>query len=173
MHYYWNRRDKFNITVNELKAIGITGDVAQVDERLVPVLKKANEAFKKHGYELIVKDGYRSPELYELVKKKRYENDGKENTDKTLNPKAKPHASGQVVDINLVGLKTGTEIKMWDKADWPDGSFVGYYKSKPDEESQRYQKLQELMINEMLKLGFKLGSLNEFWHFDYRDKIAK
>jgi D-alanyl-D-alanine dipeptidase len=169
MHYYWVRRENFNISKDELREIGITGNVAQVDESLVPKLREANEAFKKHGYEIIVKDGYRSPQLYELVKTKRYANDGQETTDKTLNPKTKPHATGLVVDINLISLKTDKEVETWDsKSDWPDGVFIDFYKHSDDPRHQEYQRLQVLMREVMFGLGFKLGSLKEYWHFELR-----
>lgn len=168
INYYWERREKFNITEDKLKSIGVTGDFAQVDEKLIPKLQDANEVFKKHGYEIIVKDGYRSPELYELVKRKRYESDGRQNTDKTFNPRTKPHATGLVVDINLIDIKSGKEVEMWDKSDWPDGVFVDFYKDKPDKKSQRYQELQLFMREIMLGLGFKLGGLKEIWHFELR-----
>jgi len=167
INYYWSRQDKFNLSEEELKSVGVTGNYAWVDERLIPHLKDANEAFKKHGYEIIVKDGYRSPEQYQMVKEKRYALDGKENTDKTFNPVRMPHSTGLTVDINLISLKTGREIEIWDKKDWPDGIFVGFYRNKTDSKSNSYQKLQDLLINTMLDLGFKLGVKNEIWHFEY------
>ncbi len=127
INYYWDRREKFDLTEEELRSIGVTGNSAQVDEKLIPKLKEANKIFKKSGYELIVKDGYRSPELYLLVQRKRYEIDGKENTDKTLNTDRMAHSTGLVVDINLVDLKTGQEVEAWDKKDWPDGVFIDFY----------------------------------------------
>jgi D-alanyl-D-alanine dipeptidase len=167
MNYYWVRRANFNVSEEELRSVGVTGNIVQVDVKLISKLKAANRLFRKHGYEIIVKDGYRIPELYKLIQKKRYENDGKEITDRTLNAISMPHATGLVVDINLVSLDTGKEVKLWDKADWPEGSFIGFYQYKKDAQSRRYQKLQDLLIKTMLKLGFKLGSKKEFWHFEY------
>lgn len=166
INYYWDRREKFNLTEKELWEIGIFGNIAHVDEKLVPKLKEANEIFKKSGYELIVKDGYRSPELYLLVQRKRYEIDGKENTDKTLNTERMAHSTGLVVDVNLVDLKTGQEAAIWDKKDWPDGVFMDFYRTKKDPKSKKFQQLQDLLINTMLGLGFKLGIKKEIWHFE-------
>jgi len=167
INYYWERKSKFDLTEDELCSVGVLANNALVDEILIPKLKEANEIFKKHGYELIVKDAYRSPELYQLVKGKRYEIDGKENTDKTFNPVRMPHSSGKAVDINLVDLKTGIEIEMWDKKDWPAGAFINFYEDKTDSLSKEFQRLQDFMINTMLNLGFQLGLKNEFWHFEY------
>lgn len=168
INYYWDRKDKFNLSEDELRSVGVNGNYAQVDEVLIPLLKKANESFATYGYELIVKDGYRSEEQYQLVKEKRYAKDGQENTDKTFNPVRMPHGTGRVVDINLVDLKTGEEVETWDKKDWPDGVFVDFYKDKTDEPSQEYQRLQTIILETMLGLGFKLGIKNEFWHFEYK-----
>lgn len=142
------------------------GNFAQVDESLIEPLKEANEIFKKHGYELIVKDGYRSEELYKLVKRKRYKKDGQKHTDMTFNPIRKPHLTGFTVDINLIDLKTGNEVRMWDQKDWPEGVFLDYYKNRVDVKSKKFYKLQTLMLNTMFKLGFVLGPKKEFWHFE-------
>ncbi|MBI4036702.1 hypothetical protein HY386_02400 [Candidatus Daviesbacteria bacterium] len=168
INYYWKRREKFNLSEDELRSVGVQGNNALVDEILIPKLKEANQIFKQHGYEIIVKDAYRSPELYQLVKDKRYEIEGKESTDKTFNPIRMPHASGRVVDINLVSLGSGEEVEMWDKKDWPDGAFINCYQGKPDSRSKEFQRLQDLMVSTMVSLGFKLGLKNECWHFEYK-----
>src|SRR6185369_13080753 len=118
--YYWSRRKLFNLSLSELRSVGITGNYARVDESLIPKLKEANQLFGVHGFEIIVKDGYRSAEEYKLVQRKRYELDGKKNTDKTFNAKRMAHATGLTVDINFIDLKTGQEILLYDKSDWPD-----------------------------------------------------
>ncbi|MEI6228804.1 MAG: M15 family metallopeptidase [Candidatus Saccharibacteria bacterium] len=166
INYYWRRRANFNITESELATVGVTSDDALVDVSLIPKLQQANELLQPMGYELIVKDAYRSKELYDLVRRKRYENDGQEVTDQTLSKTRMPHATGLAVDVNLVDLATGAEIETWDKADWPDGIFVGFYKDKTDATSQRYQQLQDLLIDVMQKAGFKSGPKNEFHHFE-------
>jgi D-alanyl-D-alanine dipeptidase len=139
-----------------------------VDAELIAPLQKVREQLKPQGFDIIVKDSYRPPELYQLVKAKRYERDGKEKTDKTFNAVLMPHATGYAVDINLIDLKTGEEMKLWDNADWPDGALVDFYKDRSDAASQNYQKLQTLLIKTMLDNGFELGGLREFWHFGYQ-----
>ncbi len=167
INYYWERRKNFDLSEAELKKVGVVGNNAQVDEKLIPKLKEANKIFKKCGYEIIVKDAYRSPELYKLVQKKRYENDGKKVTDRTFSNTRMPHSSGLAVDINLIDLKTRQEVEMWDKTDWPDGIFINYYRENKDAKSKEYQRLQDLLVENMLKLGFKLGKRKEFHHFEY------
>ncbi|NTW62259.1 M15 family metallopeptidase [Candidatus Saccharibacteria bacterium] len=166
MNYYWERMDNFNISKDELINIGITGDCAQVDVRLVPRLKQANKILKKHGYEIIVKDGYRSKELYDLVRRKRYENDGKEVTDNTLSTGANPHSTGLAIDVNLVRLDDGVEVEIRDKDDWPNSIFKDYYRNKADPKSIEYQRLQDLLADTMTSVGFLMGKRNEFHHFE-------
>jgi D-alanyl-D-alanine dipeptidase len=165
INYYWNRKDMFNITDAELRECGVEGDFAYVKEELIEPLQAANDDLRELGMGIIVKDGYRSPALYKLVKQKRYEIDGKANTDRTLNSEAMPHASGYVVDVNLYDLETSEELSLWDKKDWPEGAFVDFYRDKTDEKSINFQKLQSLLIQTMVDNGFELGSKNEFWHF--------
>jgi D-alanyl-D-alanine dipeptidase len=169
INYYWVRKDNFNLSYDELRSAGVTANDAQVDERLVPKLQAANAAFRPYGYEIIVKDGYRSPDLYELVRQKRYINDGQETTDRTLNAVTKPHATGLVVDVSLVKLSDGQEVEIWDKADWPEGVFIDYYRHHTHPRAAEYQQLQDLLAEVMLGLGFKFGSKREFWHFEYLD----
>lgn len=157
----------FNLSLKELHSVGIKSNTALVDKRLIPKLKAANKIFNKHKFELIVKDGYRSPEQYKLVQQKRYQLDSKVNTDKTLNLDLMIHSTGLCVDINLIDLKNNREVKMWDKKDWPDGVFVNFYRHGKDTESQKFQQLQDLLVNTMLSLEFTLGTKNEFWHFEY------
>lgn len=168
INYYWEKKEKFNLTEDELASVGVEDNYALVDTSLIPKLLEANKLLRPQGYEIIVKDAYRSPQLYDLVRKKRYEIDGKANTDKTLSTGANPHSSGMAVDINLVNLKTGEEVEIWDKKDWPNGIFVNYYKNKDDKNSKDYQKLQDLLIKTMTNVGFSLGERKEFHHFELR-----
>jgi D-alanyl-D-alanine dipeptidase len=166
INYYWERRDKFNLSEVELNMVGVNGGDAFIDYSLIPRLQEVNKLLNPIGYEIIVKDAYRSKKLYDLVRQKRYESDGKETTDRTLSATRMPHSTGLAVDVNLVDLSTGEEIAIWDKSDWPDGIFVDYYKNKTDEKSRQYQRMQDLLINTMQKAGFKLAPKNEFHHFE-------
>jgi len=168
INYYWARKEQFNLSLDELNSVGIAGDETLVDAQIIPGLLRANEAFRKLGFEMIIKDGYRSAELYDLVRKKRYEIDGKENTDKTFSTGSMPHSSGFVVDVNLISLEDHKEVEMWDKKDWPEGIFMDFYRDKDDSKSIEYQRLQDLLVNNMQKVGFCLGKRREFHHFEYK-----
>lgn len=165
-NHYWTKRDFYNMTEVELNAAGVTNGNAYVDESLIPLLQQVNEVLKPQGYGIIVKDGYRSPELYKLIQTKRYEMFGKEQTDRILNTITMPHSNGRTVDVSLSDIKTGEEVPMRNKKDDPDNFFIDFYRHKEDSESKEYQRLQDLLIKTMLSVGFKLGTKNEFWHFE-------
>jgi D-alanyl-D-alanine dipeptidase len=63
-------------------------------------------------------------------------------------------------------MKTGEEVPMRDKKDDPANFFIDYYKDRDDSQSKKYQRLQGLLVDTMLGLGFRLGSKKEFWHFE-------
>ncbi len=167
-NYYWTRRDRYDLSEQELHAVGVFDGDGYVDESIVQPLQQANEIFGALGYELIVKDAYRSADLYKIVQAKRYKLHGKELTDKLLNVVTMPHSSGRTVDVSLMDLKTGKEVRMRNSEDDPNGGYlIDYYKDRADSVSQEFQRLQELLRRVMLSVGFQLGIKNEFWHFEY------
>lgn len=72
------------------------------------------------------------------------------------------HNRGCAVDMTLINLKTGKELKMpteydsFQKAAWP---------STPVKDPE-IKKNRELIIRTMQKYGFKVNS-SEWWHFDF------
>lgn len=167
LNYYWAKKEQFNISTDELIAAGVTDGSAYIDKALVTPLQNANKLFQRHGYELVVKDGFRTPELYQLVQKKRYAVHGKKDTDILLNVETMPHATGRTVDIALLHIASGQEVIMRRPEDRTDAFFVDFYRDKPDTASQNFQQLQQLMIGIMQSVGFVLGVRREFWHFEY------
>lgn len=168
INFYWTRKERFNLSEEELNSADVFDASAYVDKAIIDPLKKANNIFSQDGYELLVKDAYRSPELYKLVQKKRYEIHGKEHTDKLLNLETMPHSTGRVIDVSLIDMKSGEELKFRDSADDPDGWFIDFYRDKTDAQSKEFQRLQDLLIKTMVSVGFQLGSKREFWHFEFR-----
>jgi D-alanyl-D-alanine dipeptidase len=167
INYYWHRRDMYDLTEAELIEAGVHDGNAYVCQEIIPALHKANEILQAQGFELLVKEGYRSPELYLLVKRKRYAKFGKADTDKTLDPITMPHAKGKTVDVTLGQLRDGEEMELRDKADWPDAAFINYYRDKQDSRSQEYQRLQDILVQTMQSVGFELGGKQEYWHFSF------
>ncbi len=157
----------YHLTEDELRQAGVSCGDAYVEEKLVAVLQRVNAHLASSGFELIIKDGYRSKELYLLVQQKRYAQFGQEATDKILNLERMAHVTGLTVDVGLVDVKSQKEIEMRDKEDGIEGMFVGFYAQKSDAKSRRYQQLQVLLIEVMTDEGFVLGSKKEFWHFEY------
>lgn len=137
-----------------------------MDELLVQPLKMANEQFKELGYEIMIDDSYRSPELYQLIFDKRSAAEGTRAISNIINMKDMPHSTGIAIDVALIDIDTGKKLFMRDNKDEPDCFFVGYYANKTDPQSQEYQKRQDMLISIMKSCGFKLGSKNEFWHFE-------
>lgn len=167
INYYWVRREMYNLSIEELNNVGVFDEHAYVREEVIPALKNAQEFLLKQGFDLIVKDSYRSPELYNLVYQKRVQQHGKEETDRILNVVDMPHATGFAVDVNLINLQTHQEILLRNKTHGTDAFFVDYYKNSPLEEEKEFHRLQKLLAQSMLEHGFRYGKKMEFWHFEF------
>lgn len=170
-NYYWHFRHELKMTEAELRIVGVEGDTLYVRPELIEPLKEADKRFRKHSFELVVKDAYRSPELYALAYRKRQARWGRKATDRLYNMKDMPHRSGLVVDVSLVDSKNGQEVRMRDPKQDDDGAqSIGFYQDKSDAVSREYQRLQDLLIEVMLSVGFELGIKREFWHFEFPDE---
>lgn len=169
-NFYFARRKDYNLSLAELKRVGVVDDHPYLDHDLIEPLKKTNQKFATSGYELFIKDAYRAPELYQLVRDKRYAMHGKASTDATFNAQRMIHASGRAVDLALFDIKTGQEVMMRRHEDGIDAFFVDYYKDRSDKDSQEYQRLQLYLKDVMTSLGFELGGLKEYWHFELPKK---
>lgn len=167
INYYWDRRAAYNLTDEELAAIGVTDNRVQVAREIIEPLQAVDAVFQTKGYRLFVKEGYRSPALYELAYQKRVERFGQADIDKLLNMNAMPHATGKTVDVTLWDPKVEAEVYLRNGDDGTEALFVDFYKSKSDTKSQWYQSMQEFVITTMLDQGFRLGSKREYFHFDY------
>lgn len=158
-NFYFTRRKDYNLNLAELKQVGVVNDHPWLDKDLIEPLKKANQIFASDNYELFIKDAYRSPQLYQLVRDKRYALHGRKSTDATFNAKRMIHASGRALDIALIDVKSGEEIQMRWREDGIEAFFVDYYKDRADEAGQEYQRLQVYLREIMTSLGFELGGL--------------
>jgi D-alanyl-D-alanine dipeptidase len=166
-NFYWNKYESKGLTKEDILVAGLTSDRVQVHKDIIGPLIAIDAEFQKRGYRLYIKEGYRSKELYEIVYKRRVEKFGKEETDRLLNMKDMPHAAGKSVDVSLRDKETDEEVFLRNVADGTNAMFVDFYKNKTDEASKKYQDLQEFVISAMLAHGFKLGTKNEYFHFDY------
>lgn len=164
-HYYFLERERFDLSLAELASVGVSDDSCRVDRSIIPALQVAGAEFDRRGYKLLIKDGYRSPELYRLVHAKRLARYGREHTEKLLNIERMIHASGRVVDIDVTKLD-GSAIQFRAGEDGIPAHIYGYYQGKHDACSQRFQRHQDLLRDVMFGLGFVFGTLAEYWHFE-------
>lgn len=169
-NFYWHKLQTYNLTKEQLLAVGLTNGRAKIHRELIEPLRAVDQIFQTElGYRLYVKEGYRSPELYRLVYHKRVEMFGQEATDKLMNIKDMPHADGRAVDVALWDTATDSEIFLRDKKDDPEALISDFYKNnQANPDSPKYQKLQEFVISTMQDHGFRLGKLREYFHFNYR-----
>ena len=168
-NYYWNNHERMGISKEEILEVGLENDRVCVHEDIIDELKSIDEIFQEElGYRLYIREGYRSEELYKLIYRNRSEKFGEEQTDKLLNTKDMPHATGKSVDVSLLDEKTDELVSLRDKNDGVEAMFVDFYKDKNSPEAKRYQKLQKFVINTMQDHGFRLGTRQEYFHFDYR-----
>jgi D-alanyl-D-alanine dipeptidase len=165
INFYWTNRERYNISTEELLAAGVKDDGVYIDQDLIEPLKQAEASLTPLGLGLMIKDAYRSPELYQLIYRKR--SDMENGNTFLLNLERMPHASGRTVDVTLIDLKTGEELRMRDNSLDADGGFKhGYYAEKDDATHQEYHRLQRILLDVMLEAGFVLGPKEEFWHFE-------
>ena len=120
-------------------------------------LKKAQAELKKIGLGIKIFDAYRpykaTVKFYEVY----------HDTTYVASPyRGSRHNRGCAIDMTLVILKTGEELKMptgydsFQKAAWP---------STPVKDPE-IKRNRDQIINTMQKYGFKVNS-SEWWHFDF------
>lgn len=170
-NFYWHKYETHGLTKDDIMGAGVTSDRVQVDEVMVPALLAADAELRKKGWCMYIKEGYRSEALYEIVYKRRVEKYGKEVTDSILNLAEKPHALGLSVDVALWDVASEKEIYMRNGADGVEALFIGFYRGKTDEDSVRYQELQDSLAQIMQEKGFRIGKKREYFHFDYRPEL--
>ncbi len=120
-------------------------------------LKKVQEELKPQGLGIKVFDAYRpykaTVKFYEVY----------HDTTYVASPyKGSRHNRGCALDITVIDLKTGEELKMptgydsFKKEAWP---------STPVKDPE-IRKNRTLLINVMKKYGFKVNG-SEWWHYDF------
>ncbi len=120
-------------------------------------LKKAQAEFQKRGVGIVVFDAYRpykaTVKFYETY----------HDTTYVASPyRGSRHNRGCAIDMSLVDLKTGKELKMpteydsFKKEAWP---------TTPVKDPEA-KKNRDLIISVMERKGFKVNA-SEWWHFDF------
>jgi D-alanyl-D-alanine dipeptidase len=165
-NFYWRKHAAHGLTKEDIIGVGVTSDRVPIDKTLVEPLLAINKELEHRGWELYIKEGYRSKELYEIVYKRRIEKYGEKETAGIFNMTKMPHASGRAVDIAIWDKETNKEIYLRDSKDGAPALFLNFYKGKDDVESKKYQELQEFLVKIMQSCGFHLGTKNEYFHFE-------
>lgn len=120
-------------------------------------LKKAQEDFKKSGVGIKIYDAYRpysaTVKFYEVYRDTTY----------VASPyRGSRHNRGCALDMTIIDLKTGEELKMptefdsFKKEAWPSTHV----------KDPVIKKNRDLLISVMEKNGFKVNA-SEWWHFDF------
>lgn len=122
---------------------------------------------RKRGWRIYLKEGYRSPELYQLIYRSRVVKFGQETTDKLLNMQEMPHATGRSVDVAIWDVGMDKEVYLRKGGDGPESLLIDFYKDSKDKEGQECYELQKYLMDLMLGHGFALGKRREYFHFDY------
>ncbi len=121
-------------------------------------LKKVQAELKKLGLGLKIFDGYRpygvTVKFFDLASDKNF----------VANPKdGSRHNRGCAMDLTIIDLKTGKDLKMPTPYDSFAAAASPDYKDLPADAI----KNRDLLITVMERNGFRVLD-NEWWHFDYR-----
>ncbi len=120
-------------------------------------LKNVQNDLKKFGFGLKIFDGYRpysvTVKFFEIASDKSF----------VANPKdGSRHNRGCAIDLTLIDLKTGKELKMPTPYDSFAAEAASDFKDLPANVIQN----RELLRLTMEKYGFRVLN-NEWWHFDF------
>lgn len=122
-------------------------------------LKNVQTELKKSGLGLKIFDGYRpysvTVKFFNLASDKNF----------VANPKdGSRHNRGCAMDLTIINLKTGKDLKMPTPYDSFAAAASSDYKNLPAD----VIKNRDLLIDIMERNGFKVLD-NEWWHFDFND----
>jgi D-alanyl-D-alanine dipeptidase len=124
-------------------------------------LVRVNQSVRKQGYGLVIFDGYRPWSVTKIF----WDATPEDKKIFVADPsKGSRHNRGCAVDLSLVDLKTGFEVKMPGEYDeMTERSHINY--ACAPEEARR---LREFLRAAMAAEGFAVYE-PEWWHYDYKD----
>lgn len=123
---------------------------------------RAHRALAKHGYGLLIHDGYRP---WTITKMFWDMTAGTPMQEFVANPKSgSKHNRGCAVDLTMYDLKTGEAVQMPGDYDEPSERSYPTYKGGTADQRARRDLLRKTMEAE----GFTVEP-NEWWHFNYKD----
>lgn len=166
INYYWVKRTELGISEAELAQAGVTDGHVRIHADVAKRLKTAMRLLRAHGYTILIKDGYRSPEMYELVRQALLRNKGEAFVAARLNMADMPHTTGRAIDVALVDLESKQELRLHNDSDGPGAAFLNFYRHRTDVRSIEFQRRQDIIHQAMDAAGFEFGSKREVWHFE-------
>ena len=124
-------------------------------------LVRINQSLRKQGYGLVVFDGYRPWSVTKVF----WDVTPEDKKIFVADPsKGSRHNRGCAVDLSLLDLKTGAEVKMPSEYDeMTERAHINYGCATPEA-----KRLRELLRSEMAAEGFAVYE-PEWWHYDYKD----
>lgn len=124
-------------------------------------LVRANRALKKHGYGVMVFDGYRPWRVTKLF----WEITPEDKKQFVADPsKGSRHNRGCAVDLTLYDLRTKREVEMPSGYDeMTERAHVNYAGGTGEQ-----RRLRDLLRSAMEAEGFKVYD-PEWWHYDFKD----
>jgi D-alanyl-D-alanine dipeptidase len=124
-------------------------------------LVRVNQALKKQGYGLIIHDAYRPWYVTKIF----WDATPEDKKIFVADPaKGSRHNRGCAVDLSLVDLRTGREVKMPSEYDeMTERSHISYACA-----TLEAKRLRELLRSAMEVEGFAVYE-PEWWHYDYQD----
>ncbi len=131
-----------------------------IEEEVAKALDAVQKELNLMGYGLKIFDGYRPLSVqkifWNIYPDEKY----------VANPaKGSKHNRGTAVDLTLIDIKTGQELKMPSKFDEFSSQANRDYTKMKDLIAKRNCKILESV---MQKHGF-IGISSEWWHFDYKN----
>lgn len=124
-------------------------------------LVRVHQSLKRHGYGLLVFDGYRPW----AVTKDFWDSTPPSKHNFVANPaKGSKHNRGCAIDLSMYELANGEEVEMPGEYDEMTARSSPNYDGGP----QEARRLRDLLRAAMEAQGFTVNPY-EWWHFDYRD----
>lgn len=166
-----NNLVKYDINIEDLEKIGVYNDDVFIEKEVAIKLVEINNLLRKEWLKLVVKDWYRSSELYELAYKGLCKMHWILDTNKILTMERKIHATWRAIDVSIafvgwddIVMKFGSH---GDKVKyWIEQYDINFFIDSQDPEEQEMHNNRMKLYNLMNNCWFVLWSKCEYWHYE-------
>ena len=169
-NWYWENATKFGITARELELLDILDERAYLTEYACLQLQKIDRELRTIWLRLVIKDAYRSKELYELIYHKRVAALGKEDTDKILNTKGDyPHSTWNTVDVTIVSTSDKKPLQFYlpiENRELQVASRATDYYEKGDSEEEKLVHHNRMILKDIMQKYWFEWIAHEYRHFN-------